>query len=431
MSPASALVDGTRRTLPRSPSWTRKDVAGVTANIIALALPPPRLVDHLREVWEAGDTAFPLDPHAPRAQRRELLALVRPGLLIEEDRDGTLRRRRLRDARTVAAGSGLVVTTSGSTGVPKPVLLSRAALSASTEASVARLGAQLGDRFALALPAHHIAGLQVILRAWHCQTEPVIVGDGGSPAVLAAASQHSEHISLVPTQLRRLVQAASQRTKVAEALGRWRSILVGGAHLDLDLQERAREHGARVVTSYGMTETCGGCVYDGEPLAGVQVTLTSDQRVKLAGPMLFDGYLDADASTPRRPDPSGFVTSDLGAFDDQGRLQILGRADEVVITGGEKVPVAAVATLLRAHPRVSDAEVVGVPDPEWGARVVAVVVAAAGAPAPDLDEVRAHTTQALPRAYAPRQVVVVDEIPRDRMGKTSQKRLRALVAAAG
>lgn len=401
----------------------------MTADIIALALPPPRLAERLREAWDAGDAVLPLDPRTPRAQRRALLSLVRPALLIEEDSDGTARHRRLRDARSLPSGGGLVVTTSGSTGVPKPVVLSRTALAASTTASVERLGAQAGDRFALALPAHHIAGLQVILRAWHCQTEPVTVDNSGSPAALAAVSDHSEHISLVPTQLRRLVRAASQQPRVADALGRWRSILVGGAHLDLDIRERALTHGAPVMTSYGMTETCGGCVYDGEPLSGVRVTLTPEQRIKLDGPMLFDGYLDPDTTTPHRPDPSGFVTSDLGAFDDDGRLHILGRADEVVITGGEKVPVAAVATLLRSHPRIGDAEVVGLPDPEWGARVVAIVVTAAGHPAPDLDEIRDLTAQALPRSYAPRQLVVVDEIPRDRMGKTSQQQLRALVTA--
>ena len=198
-------------------------------------------------------------------------------------------------------------------------------------------------------------------------------------------------------------------------------MLVGGASFDPALRARAGEAGVRVVSTYGMSETSGGCVYDGMPLDGVAVKIGADGLVRLAGPVLFDGYAGDPELTASVMEGGWFVTSDLGEIDHDGRLRVLGRADDVVNTGGVKVPASAVARRLRAHPSVTAAEVVGVPDPEWGERVVAVVVGALG-----LDEARDWVAAEQPRTWAPRELVVVDEIPLLDNGKVDRLALKEL-----
>lgn len=414
----------------------------MATRLVALHLPPTRLPEQLAAVWDAGRAVLPLPWDAPAGVVGTVLEALRPHELLTLGPGGRrVERTLLGDPRTVPDGTALVLTTSGSTGGPKGVLLPHTALRASTAASIERLGARPGDRFVLALPLHHVAGLQVVLRSWACGTEPQLVADPGDPTAIAATD--GEHISLVPTQLARLLDAAP----TLDPLPPWRSVLVGGAHLDADLDARAREAGIPVVTSYGMTETCGGCVYDGHPLDGVEVALREDRRIRIRGPVLFSGYLDvpgpvsgsgprtqgaaARAGTPvTRPplDRDGwFTTSDLGEVRD-GRLRVLGRGDDVIISGGENVPAATVATALRTHPGVADAAVVGLPDPRWGERVVAVAVPADPASPPTLEVLRAHVGTTHPAAFAPRQLVLVDALPRDGMGKVTRDALHALIA---
>ena len=175
-------------------------------------------------------------------------------------------------------------------------------------------------------------------------------------------------------------------------------MLVGGGPVDPDLKDRARSAGIRLVATYGMAETCGGCVYDGLPLDGVGLALGTQGRVKLAGPTLFDGYLDDPAATDEVLVDGWFHTSDAGRLDEDGRLRVLGRIDDMVISGGVNVPAAAVAARLREHPRVTAAEVVGLTDAEWGHRVVAVVVGDLA-----LAEAREWVGEKHPRAWAPRE----------------------------
>ncbi|MFI9436510.1 MULTISPECIES: AMP-binding protein [Streptosporangium] len=346
-----------------------------------------------------GPAVLPLSPALPAPALRATLEALRPTHV-----NG------VRHAHGVGVPSevAVVIATSGTTGVPKGVQLSAAALRASASASLRRLGARPGERWLCCLPPSHVSGLQVLVRSLLSETAP-IVHDGFSPeAVLASGA---DHVSLVPTQLRRLLPAD---------LSVFRTILLGGAAAPADLLAAARAAGARVVTTYGMSETCGGCVYDGEPLRDVDLKIGDDGRIRLAGPVLFSGYRLRPDLTAATRDGDWFLTSDLGTLTG-GRLRVLGRADDVINTGGEKVVAAAVAAVVAEHPAVADAAVVGRPDPEWGERVVAVVVSAAP---PSLAELRAFAKERLPAYAAPAELIVLPEIPLLPNGKPDLATLR-------
>ncbi len=307
----------------------------------------------------------------------------------------------------------MCVLTSGSTGVPKRVRLSRAAMRASADATHARLGGP--GQWVLTLPAAHVAGVQVLFRSVRAGTEPVLL-DGSLRQAVERLAGGRRYVSLVPTQLARLVEDP-------EPLTRFHAVLVGGARLHPALRHRAEDAGLRVVASYGMSETCGGCVYDGVPLDGVRVAVGPDERVSIAGPVLFDGYDGQPDQTARALHGGWFRTEDLGRLDERGRLEVLGRADDVVVSGGLNVPAAAVAATLRDHPRVQAAEVVGVPDAEWGELVVAVVVGEVG-----LEELRGWVGDRHPRAWAPRRVVPVEALPLLANGKVDRLAVQLLAA---
>ncbi len=199
-------------------------------------------------------------------------------------------------------------------------------------------------------------------------------------------------------------------------------MLLGGAAAPAGLLAAAREAGVRVVTTYGMSETSGGCVYDGRPLPGVRVEV--GERIRLSGPVVARGYRLRPDLTAEVFDGDAFTTADVGRWDDD-RLVVLGRADDLVVTGGEKVAPAAVEAVLGEHPAVADVAVVGVPDEEWGARVVAVVVLRPGASL-TLEQARAHVAAGLPRAAAPRELRVVGALPLLASGKIDRMSLVAV-----
>lgn len=312
------------------------------------------------------------------------------------------------------ADGPLVVRTSGSTGDPKDVLLARDALAASARASLDRLGGP--SPWVLVLPVHTVAGLQVLVRSLLSGTEPVL--DDASAAGLAAAPPGAG-TSLVPTQLHRLDRAGG-----LPGLRHLGAVLVGGAALDPDLRDRARAAGVRLVETYGSSETCGGCVYDGVPLDGVRVRVAEDGRVELAGPVLFDGYAADPEATAAVLRDGWLRTDDRGRLADDGRLVVTGRADDVALSGGVAVHLLAVESAVRTHPAVADAVVVGVPDPEWGQRVVAVVVPEGRGPSPR--QLRDHVARTLPRAWAPREVRAVRALPLLPGGKVDRRSLRRL-----
>ena len=328
----------------------------------------------------------------------------------------------------------LVVRTSGSTGDPRAVLLSGDALRASGEATAARIGGP--GRWLLALPPQHIAGAQVLVRSVLAGTNPVVLPDGPfrapvfTDAVRRLTHDGPRYTSLVPTQLVRVLDDP----EATAALAGLDAVLVGGAASAPDLLGRARAAGVRVVTTYGMSETCGGCVYDRRPLDRVSVRLSTTGRVLLAGPVLATGYLgrpDLDSVAFSELDGVRYhVTNDVGVLDPTGELRIVGRADDVILTGATNVPPGPVEALLVTLPGVLEACVVGVPDPEWGQLVVAVLVLRPGAGAPALEEVRDLVTRVLPAAHAPRRLLSVPSLPLRGPGKIDRRAVAHHAAAA-
>jgi O-succinylbenzoic acid--CoA ligase len=339
----------------------------------------------------------------------------------------------------VAPGTGVVLTTSGSTGVPKTVLLSRSALTASAMATTERLGA---GAWLLALPPGYVAGVQVLVRALVSGHEPAVLAGSFTPHTFAAAagsmaasvggSRVPTYTSLVPAQLQRLVDA--EESGIRTGLGSFEAVLVGGQALAPALAERAAAVGARVVRTYGSTETSGGCVYDGVPLRDIGVRIVSGE-VQLSGPVLADGYLgapDLTASTFVRDDAGvrWYRTGDAGSFD--GVLRVTGRLDNVIVSGGVNVSLDRVERAVRSVPALAQAVVVGVADERWG-EVPVIVVAAAdltGDRASVLSEVRARVGDELGTPARPREIVVVESVPLLPSGKPDRRAARALAAAA-
>jgi O-succinylbenzoic acid--CoA ligase len=317
-------------------------------------------------------------------------------------------------------GADLVVVTSGSTGAGRGVLLSAAALRASAEATLDRLGGP--GSWLLALPVSAIAGLQVLCRSALAGHRPTVLERGESlTAAVARMPAGRRYTALVPTQLRRFLDAEPEALRGLDA------VLVGGAATDQALLDRARAEEVAVVTTYGMTETAGGCVYDGVPLDGVRVRVTDG--IELAGPTLALGYRLDPAATAAAFSDGWFRTRDAGTLRPDGRLTVHGRLDDVVISGGVNVAPPAVEAVLREHADVADAVVFGAPDEEWGQRVVAAVVPAAGA-TPDLATLRPWVAERLGAAAAPRELHRIAGVPALHTGKPDRRGVAAAVLGA-
>ena len=412
----------------------------------AVLLPPRagagRLLDALAAALDgSGPAILPLDPSLPRARLDELIAAFAPSQIVTSEGAEPLPAAGAADqAAGVGADVAVVLATSGSTGVPKGAELTASALTASARAALARLGARPGERWLCGLPVHHVSGLGILVRSLLAGSEPVLrdridagavasaapappdgpAGDGPAgdgPAGDGPAGARCSYVSLVPTQLRRLLDAGAPLTG-------FRAILLGGAAIPDGMLDEAAAAGARVVTTYGMTETCGGCVYDGLPLAGVQVAAGPDGRLRIAGDVLFSRYRREPELTAAVLRDGWFVTSDLGEVGDGGTVLVRGRADDVINSGGEKVVADEVEQVLRAWDRVRDAVVVGTPDPDWGEIVTALIVPANGTPSPGLDDVRAYVRDRLPRYAAPRAVLAVAALPMLASGKPDRQQLR-------
>jgi len=363
----------------------------------------------------------------------------------------------------------VVLQTSGSsTGTPHLVGLSVAALIASAESTHRALAG--AGRWILALPAHHVAGTQVLFRAALAGTSPQIVDTthGFDPARLptavAGATQDPDvpgYLSLVPTQLRACLEAGPE---VTGALTRLAAVLVGGSGADPSMLGRARELGIPVHTTYGMTETAGGCVYDGRPLPGVAVrTVEVDghPRLAIAGPMLMTRYLDGASPFIDEGGARWLLTGDLGRVTPSGTVEVLGRSDDVIVSGGLSIAPAPVRRAVLDTPGVLDAWILDLPDRRWGSVVAAAVVTAPGVLRPDVPHpaaaaddgtaptrtvrveepattpdphlsdlalaIREHVGEVLGRAEAPRVVVALDALPMLPTGKVDPRALRSAV----
>lgn len=338
--------------------------------------------------------------------------------------------RRAIEAALSGDAAGLAVQTSGSSGHPREVLIDSSAIRASGSATIDRLGGP--GSWLLALPESRIGGALVVARALLGNEHLAELGPFSPEAFAAAAAAlpgPRRYTSLVPTQVVRLSRSDAGRA----ALARFDAILVGGAPLP------ALGLDANLVSTYGATETCGGCVYDGIPLAGVDVATDAAGTVRIAGPTLARGYADGDDSAfVTEGGTRWFVTPDIGFWNDAGardgtRLTIAGRADDVIITGGLKAHPARVERALESLPEVARAAVAGVADPEWGHKVTAWVVPAAPEPAPasgmpSLAEVRTRLTSLLERHELPRELRVVGALPLTDGGKIDRRAMRTLAA---
>jgi len=372
---------------------------------------------------------------------------------------------------TVPQSTALVIETSGSTGIPKRVMLSADAVLASVAASETALGGP--GQWLLALPTHYVAGVQVLARSLAAGTTPEVLPPGRFDARAFAVGTSRldgdlRFTSLVPAQLLTLVDAATDSRRVRRALQSYDAILIGGQRLDAVLAERADRLGARVVRTYGSSETAGGCVYDGVPLPGAQARVV-DGQIELAGPMLADGYLGdperTDAAFHRDPDADGIVrrwyrTGDTGTVE-AGRVSVSGRIDNVIISGGTNVSLDRVEEAVRALDGYGTAIVVGVDDERWGQVPVVVLFAdgvlgsdasgnpdsgvgsgsrsgwAAGSNGSRSDAetdaraaVRAHVAALIGVAAQPAAVVTLGTMPTLSSGKPDRRRIRSLAEEA-
>lgn len=395
----------------------------------AVLLPELPLSELASALDGSGPALLLIDPALPRPRLDELLALFAPTRVVTPKGTESYAPSAAlgHPGPGVAQDVAVVLATSGSTGQPKAVELTAAALRASALASLARLdelspAGAAGGRWLCCLPRHHISGLGVLVRSLVTKSVPQIAGQVDAELI---RSTGCEYVSLVPTQLGRLLAAGAP-------LGKFHVILLGGAPAAPELLAEARAAGARIVITYGMTETCGGCVYDGVPLGGVLVDADGAGpgragRIRIGGPVLFSGYRLAPELTSASLVDGRFLTSDLGQFAADGRLVVHGRADDVINTGGEKVVPGEVETALRACAGVRDVIVLGVPDPDWGEEVTALVVPEQDA-RPGLAELRAAAAARLPRHAAPHRVVYLTEIPMLASGKPDRLTLRNMAA---
>ncbi len=331
----------------------------------------PGFVERLQEIWAAGDAAFPIDQRLPAAAKSALCAALRVG-------------------GEVAVGDALVVATSGSTGAPKGVVLTHDAVAASAEATSARLAVGPDDHWLACLPLSHVGGLAVVTRALHAGTRLTVHAGFDAAAV---DRSDATLVSLVATALARIDAT------------RFRKIVLGGGRPPPDRP-------TNTVTTYGMTETGSGVVYDGVALDGVDIDIATDGEIRVRGPMLLRCYRDGSS-----PLVDGWLpTGDIGKWLDDGRLYVEGRRGDLIISGGENIWPDAVEAAIGDHPAVADVMVRGVDDADWGQAVEAVVVCVPGASL-DLTTLRDHVKQRHPAFIAPRHLRIVDRLPRTALGK--------------
>jgi O-succinylbenzoic acid--CoA ligase len=347
----------------------------------------PELVTSIQRAWDQGHAIFPIDQRLPPASKRAVVAAVRPTRIVEAHGETSLP-----DGLPAEPGDAVVVATSGSSGAPKAVVHTHASLRASAQATSRRLSATPDDIWLACLPVSHIGGLSVITRSLLTGSHVIVQEKFTVEGYEAAAQEGATLVSLVHTALSR-VDASLYRT-----------VLLGGS--------AAPEHRPEnVVTTYGMTETGSGVVYDGTPLDGVDIKIEHGE-ILIRGAMLMRGYRDAPSSI----DTNGWLhTGDVGSVTVDGRLHVAGRRGDLIISGGENIWPEPIERILATLNDVRDCAVIGLPDPEWGQRVVAVLETD-GTPRVTVDAVRSAVKEHLPAYMAPREVTFM-HIPRTASGK--------------
>ena len=379
-------------------------------DLVAASIPPGvGWFEIVAQTWEAGAAILPVDHRLNPHERHALLERARPTVVLEPDGVSRV------EGLPAAEGVALVVHTSGTGGDPKLVQFDRRAIDAAVAASALALEATSGDPWLCCLPLAHVGGLLVLMRGVLLGA-PVTVLPGLDPAAFDA-ERRSVFTSLVPTMLVRLLDLGAD-------LARFRRVLVGGAHLSPGLRDRAERRGGHVTETYGLTESCGGVVYDGLPLPGIEMRIDADGGIQLRGPTLMLGYrFDPEATAAAFTEDGWLRPGDAGEIDAEGRLHVIGRVDDLINSGGERVWPREVEAALRDHPGVAEVAVGGRLDPEWGERVVAWVVPADRRDPPTLDQLRDHAARTIARHKAPRELVLVEELPRTFSGKVRRAAL--------
>jgi o-succinylbenzoate---CoA ligase len=354
-----------------------------------------------------GAVLVPLNTRLTEGEIQAVLDSAQPALVLDSlppidsayvDRNYSGERRESADPDEVF----VVIHTSGTTGAPKPVELTYANFHASAVANAANLGVEPDDRWLCCMPLFHVGGLSILTRSAINQTEAVIHdGFDVDNVKKALADEHITLVSLVPTQLSRLLDAGAQAPHL-------RAALIGGGPIPVRLLADACDAGINVIPTYGMTETCSQ-VWTGRPLPGAEIANGPNGELLIRGPMVAPGAITED----------GWLhTGDRGHIDEQGHLTVQGRIADTIVTGGENVAAAEVEEVLIAHPLVDDVAVVGRPDPEWGQVVTAFVVGTANP-----SELRAYARERLAGYKVPKQIRHVREIPRNAAGKILRGRL--------
>jgi O-succinylbenzoic acid--CoA ligase len=361
--------------------------------------------------WDAGEAVLPINPDLTRPELDELFEHLRP-TVVNGDRQ--------RDGIPVPSGTAAVMVTSGTAGAPKGVELTTAGMDVMGRGYSAGLEAGAGDRWLACLPLHHVASLAVIARAYVTGV-PFTVHDGFELGRVAEAPRRegASIVSLVPTTLRRLLDASAP-------LHEFRRVIVGGAPCPPGLRARAEATGAVVVDAYGLSETWGGFALDRVPIAGAEVRLADETReILVRGAIVMRRYRRDAERTDEVLDADGWLhTGDVGRRDESGGVEVVDRLRDLVITGGINVSPTEVEAVLVEHPSVADVCVIGVPDDEWGERVVAVVVPVDAASPPTVEVLRNFARARLSAPKLPREIKLTAQIPRSNSGKPLRRVLR-------
>ena len=388
-------------------------MSGIEADevdVVAVVAAGPVLAEAAVRCWDEGRAILAVNPAFTASEITTLLERLRPTHV-----DGTP----YASGVPAPADTAAIVVTSGTEGLPKGVELTRAGMEVMGRGYSDGLYAGPSDRWLACLPLHHVASLGALARSYVTGV-PNTVHDGFDLDRVARSprAEGTTIVSLVPTAMRRLLDARAP-------LHEFRRVITGGAPCPPALRARAEELGVTVVDAYGLSETWGGFALDGAPIAGAEVRLAPDGEVLVRGPMVMREYrLDPIRSRAVFDADGWFHTGDVGTIDAHGRVEVIDRVKDLVITGGVNVSPTEVESVLARHPDVHDVCVVGVPDDEWGELVVAFVVARPGAQPPSVDELRAFARVRLSAPKLPRVARAVDAIPRTASGKPLRRVLR-------
>ena len=373
------------------------------ARLIALDMPASKtFVDLVQRAWSNGDAVLPIDQRLPLAGKKMLLDAMAPSEII----DASFTTSSLPNGRPVQDGDALVIASSGSTGLPKGIVHTHSSILAGAQASASRLQLSSNDHWLVCIPVSHVGGFSVIARALHTGAALTLHPAFDAAAVEQALKNGVTHTSLVATTLSRIDTSL------------FRTILLGGSSAPDNLP-------SNVITTYGMTETGGGVVYNGQPLDNVEIKIV-DGEIFLRCPMLMRAYRDDQTVST---EDAWYATGDIGEIDKNGKLSVHGRQTDMIITGGENVWPSVVENSLASHPIVNQVVVRGMPDTTWGQRVVAYVVLNDSSQSSEvklLSDLREHVKQTLPAFCAPQQIIVVAEIPRTSLGKVDVQALPSL-----